>query len=69
MRLHAWWGREDIWTVRCFASRASRLAAVSEEVRHAMTGDIRQGEEWCTLCGHFERPGRPCLPGRRSPRA
>ncbi|MER5892167.1 hypothetical protein [Streptomyces sp. NPDC001876] len=63
LKLHTWWGSEDIWVVRCFAKRAENLTATVESVRHAVTGGVWRDEDWCALCAHFRHPTQPCLPG------
>ena len=62
LKLHKWWGDEDIWAARCFARKAEDLPATVASVQHAVTGGVWMDEEWCGLCTHFRKPAQPCLP-------
>lgn len=62
LKLHKWWGEEDIWVTRCFTKRAENLATTVDALRHAVTGGVRRNEDWCGLCTHVRQPEQACLP-------
>ncbi|WP_199551390.1 hypothetical protein [Streptomyces sp. N35] len=62
LKLHKWWGEEDIWVARCFAERAENLAPTVDALRHAVTDAAWRDEDWCGLCTHFRQPAQACLP-------
>ncbi|MGW6396209.1 hypothetical protein ACWFR1_38215 [Streptomyces sp. NPDC055103] len=68
LKLHKWWGEEDIWVARCFTERAEKLATTVDALRHAVTGGVWRNEDWCGLCTHARQPAQACLPhaGKRS---
>ncbi|MER7172871.1 hypothetical protein [Streptomyces mesophilus] len=62
LKLHKWWGEEDIWFARCFMERAENLATTFDVVRHAVTDGVCRNADWCGLCTHFRQPAQACLP-------
>ncbi|MFG2334192.1 hypothetical protein ACGFMM_31955 [Streptomyces sp. NPDC048604] len=62
LKLHKWWGEEDIWFARCFTERAENLATTVDALRHAVTGGVWRNEDWCGLCAHVRQPAQACLP-------
>ncbi|MGW9448583.1 hypothetical protein [Streptomyces sp. NPDC055632] len=62
LKLHKWWGEEDVWIARCFTQRAENLAATADALRQAVTGGVWRNEDWCGLCTQVRRPAQACLP-------
>ncbi|NGO81845.1 hypothetical protein G6045_40310 [Streptomyces sp. YC504] len=62
LKLHKWWGEEDMWVARCFTERPENLTTTVDALRHAVTGGVWRNEDWCGLCRHVRQPAQPCLP-------